>query len=112
LNTTWTTVGISDGLLFIIDETSSVHCLDADKGQKYWTYKLEGDSGPMNSALLVADGKVFVGKSVLAASKTLKVLSTIKDKASSSFSTPCVANGVLFTVHGGRLWAVCEKGDK
>ena len=112
LNATLTTVAIADGLLFVIDEASVVHCLDAVTGQKYWTYELKSDRGLLTSALLVADGKVFVGKSILAASKTLKVLSTIESNASTSCSTPCVANGVLFTVHGKRLWAVCDKGDK
>ena len=112
LNATLTTVAIADGLLFVIDEASVVHCLDADTGQKYWTYELKSDRGLLTSALLVADGKVFVGKSILAASKTLKILGTIESKASTSCSTPCVANGVLFTVHGKRLWAVCDKGDK
>ena len=112
LNATLTTVAIADGLLFVIDEASVVHCLDADTGQKYWTYKLKSDRGVLTSALLVADGKVFVGKSILAASKTLNVLSTVESNASTSCSTPCVANGVLFTVHGKRLWAVCDKVRK
>jgi hypothetical protein len=81
-------------------------------GQEYWTYTLKSDHGVLTSALLVADGKVFAGKSILAVSKTLNVLSTLKSNASTSCSTPCVANGVLFTVHGKRLWAVCDKGDK
>ncbi len=105
-------MAIADGLLLVIDEAGVVHCLDADTGQKYWTYKLKSDRDMLNSALLVADGKVFVGKSILAASKTLKILGTIESNASTSCSTPCVANGVLFTVHGKRLWAVCDKGDR
>ena len=112
LNATLTTVAIADGLLFVIDEASVVHCLDAATGQKYWTYKLKSDRGLLTSALLVADGKVFAGKSILAVSKALKILGTIESNASTSCSTPCVANGVLFTVHGKRLWAVCDKGDK
>ena len=112
LNATLTTAAISDGLLFVIDEASVVHCLDADTGEKYWTYTQKKDRGMLASALIVADGKVFVGQSVLAASKTLKVLSIIEGPASSSSCAPCVANGVLFTVHDKRLWAVQDKGDK
>jgi outer membrane protein assembly factor BamB len=112
LNATLTTVAVAGGLLFVIDEASVVHCLDADTGRRHWTYELKTDRGMLTSALLVADGKVFVGKSILAASKTLTVLSTLKSKAATSCSTPCVANGVLFTVHGRRLWAVCDKGGK
>lgn len=112
LNATLMTVAIADGLLFIIDEARVVHCLDAVAGREYWTYELKSDRGVLTSALLAADGKVFAGKSILAASKTLKVLGTIESNASTSCSAPCVANGVLFTVHGNRLWAVCNKGDK
>jgi outer membrane protein assembly factor BamB len=112
LNATLTTVAIADGLLFVIDEASVVHCLDADTGRKYWTYELKSDRSLLSSALLVADGKVFVGDSILAASKTLNVISTIEGPASTSSSVPCVANGVLFTVHDKRLWAVQDKGDK
>jgi hypothetical protein len=113
LNATLTTVAIADGLLYVIDEASVVHCLDADSGRKYWTYKVASDRGLLTSALVVADGKVFVGKSVLAASKTLKILSTIEGPAATtSPSAPCVANGVLYIVHNKRLWAVQDKGDK
>lgn len=113
LNATLTTVAIAGGLLFVVDEASVVHCLDADSGLKYWTYKVKTDRGLLSSALVVADGKVFVGKSVLAASKTLKILSTIEGPAAtSSPNLPCVANGVLYIVHGKRLWAVQDKGDK
>jgi outer membrane protein assembly factor BamB len=113
LNATMTTVAIADGLLFVADEASVVHCLDADTGRKYWTYKVGSDRGLLTSALVVADGKVFVGKSILAVNKTLEILSTIEGpSANSSTSTPCVANGVLYTVHDKRLWAVRDKGDK
>jgi outer membrane protein assembly factor BamB len=112
LNATLTTVALADGLLFVIDQASVVHCLDADTGRKYWSYELQSDRGQLTSALVVADGKVFVGDSILAAGKTLQVLSTLEGPVANSSSAPCVANGVLFTVHDKRLWAVQEKGDK
>ena len=66
----------------------------------------------LSSALVVADGKVFAGKSILAVSKTLKTLGTFDGSSFTSCSVPCVANGVLFKVDGQRLWAVCDKGEK
>ncbi|MCX7006048.1 MAG: PQQ-binding-like beta-propeller repeat protein [Kiritimatiellaeota bacterium] len=111
LNATLTTMAITDGLVFVIGENSVVHCLDADTGQCYWTYELKSDRGLLSSALVVADGKVFVGKSILAASKTLKVLCALDTKTTTSSSTPCVANGALYIVHGKWLWAVCDKGE-
>jgi len=112
LNAALTTVSIADGLVFVIDEASVIHCLDADTGQNYWTYALKSDRGRLNSALLAADGKLFAGKSILAVSKTLKTLGTMEGNSFTSPTTPCVANGVLFKVQGEWLWAVCDKGDR
>ena len=112
MNPTLTTVAIADGLVFAIDEASVIHCLDADTGQKYWTYPLKSDRGMLNSALLAADGKLFAGKTILAVSKTLKTLGTITGNTSTSCCEPCVANGVLFKVHGKWLWAVCNQAEK
>ena len=111
LNASLSTVAVTAGLLFVIDEANVIHCLDAENGRNYWTYTLTGDQGQVNSALLVADGKVFAGNTILAADKTLNVLSTI-DKTTHSSSAPCVANGVLFTVMGKSLFAISDKGDK
>ncbi|MCX6876273.1 MAG: PQQ-binding-like beta-propeller repeat protein [Verrucomicrobia bacterium] len=105
------TVAVTAGLVFAIDEASVIHCLDADTGRKYWTYALQGDQGQINSALLAADGKLFAGNTILAADQTLKILGTVERSAHGS-SVPCVANGVLFTVMGKSLWAVCDKGEK
>jgi hypothetical protein len=66
----------------------------------------------LNSALLAGDGKLFAGKTILAVSKTLKTLGTIDGSSATSCNVPCVANGVLFKVHGERLWAICDKGEK
>ena len=112
MNVVLSTMAIVDGLVFVVDQASVIHCLDADTGQKYWTYTLQSDRGMLNSALLAVDGKLFAGKTILAVSKTLKILGTIAGNTSTSCCTPCVANGVLFTVHGRWLWAVCDKGDK
>jgi outer membrane protein assembly factor BamB len=112
LNASLTAVSIADGLVFCIDETSVIHCLDAETGQNYWTYALKSDRGQLNSALLAVDGKLFAGKSILAVSKTLKILATIEGNTFTSCTAPCAANGVVFKVHGEWLWAVCDKGEK
>ena len=112
LNATLASVSIVDGLLFVIDEASVIHCLDADTGQRYWVYKVATDRGLLSSALLAADGKLFAGKTILAASKTLKILGTIEGNTVNASTAPCVANGVLFTVQRKWLWAVCDKGEK
>lgn len=112
MNATIMTVAIVNGLVFAIDDISVVHCLDAETGKKYWTYTVKGDHGLLRSSVLAADGKLYAGKTVLAASRTLKVLGTIDAKTPTSCNVPCVANGVLFTVMGKNLVAVCDKGEK
>ncbi len=112
LNATLSTVAVTDGLVFAMDEAHVIHCLDAATGQKYWTYTLTGILGQVNPPVLAADGKLFAGSSILSVSKDLKVIATIEDNAVASSSTPCVANGVLFKVMGKSLWAICDKGDK
>ncbi len=102
------TVAIGEGLVYAFDEASRLYCLDDETGQCYWTYQVMKGTG-YHSPML-ADGKLFVGGSILAAGKELKVLSS--GLPAPQYSTPCVANGVLFTVLEKRLWAICDKGDK
>ena len=113
LNQSCSTVAIADGLVYALDESGMVNCLDADSGQCYWTYCVGKRPGGTTIELspLVADGKVFIGKCVLAAGKELKPL-TSEATVGQCYSTPCVANGVLFTVQGKWLCAICDKGDK
>ena len=112
LNQCVATVAIADGLVYALDESGMVHCLDAETGHCYWTYTvLQKGVESTSCSLLVADGKVFVGKNILTAGKELKPLAT-EMISSPVYSTPCVANGVIFTVHGKWLYAICDKGDK
>ncbi len=85
------------GLLFLADFSGFVHCLDAETGKLQWVHDMKAH---MWGSTLVADGKVYVGDedgdfTVLAASKEKKVLSEI-NLGASVYSTPIVANGVLY----------------
>jgi len=40
------------------------------------------------------------------------VLSLLEGNTNNTCAAPCVANGVLFTVQGKWLCAVCDKGEK
>jgi outer membrane protein assembly factor BamB len=61
---------------------------------------------------LVADGKVYLGKTILSAGKTFQLHDGIKNDQNTIYSSHCVANGVVFAVIGDRLWAICNKGDR
>lgn len=111
LNQTVATVAVADGLVFVADATHTLHCLDADRGRCYWTHCTRPGATCFSSPL-VADGKVYLGKAILSASKDLQLHPGILNRQHTAYSSHCVANGVLFAVIGRQLWAFCDKGDR
>ena len=111
LNQSVSTVAAADGLVFVVDNAHTVHCLDADSGFCYWTYSTR-KGGTCFSSPLVADGKLYLGKTILSASKKFRLHDGIKNDRDTAYSSHCVANGVLFAVIGDRLWAICNKADR
>src|SRR5882672_9395252 len=94
------------GLLFIGDFSGFVHCLDSETGKEYWTHDMKAH---MWGSTLVADGRVYVGDedgdfAVLAASKVKKVLSEV-NLGAPVYSTPVVANGVIYVASNTHLYA-------
>ncbi len=94
------------GLLFIADFSGFVHCLDAETGKVYWIHDMKAH---MWGSTLVADGKVYVGDEdgdlvVLAATKEKKVLSEV-NLGAPIYSTPIVANGVIYISSNTHLFA-------
>ena len=108
LNESVSTVAVTDGLVFAADNAGTIHCLDADTGRCYW--KHPGRRGATCfSSPLVADGKVYLGKTILAASKEFRLYDSVENSDNTVYSSHCVANGVVYAVIGDRLWALCEK---
>lgn len=71
------TVAIQNGLLFISDYSSNLHCFNAETGERHWVHDLE--AGVWAASPFVADGKVYIGTEknvfwILEAAKTKKVL--------------------------------------
>ncbi len=102
-----TSVSIRDGLLFMSDCGGTLHCLDPETGQPFWTHELKGE---IWGSTLVADGKVYVGTHrsefwILAASKEKQVLDQVRFDAPIS-STPVAANGVLYIATRRDLYAI------
>lgn len=94
------------GLLLVGDFSGFVHCLDAETGKLYWTHDMKAH---MWGSTLVADGKVYVGDEdgdlvVLEAGKTKKVISETNLNAP-VYSTPVVANGVIYIASNTHLYA-------
>jgi len=111
INRSISTVSITpDGLLFIGDFSGFVYCLNAETGEHYWTHDMKAH---MWGSTLVADGKVYVGDEdgdlvVLAADKTKKVLSEA-NLGAPVYSTPVVANGVLYISSNTHLYAFYDQ---
>ena len=111
LNETVSTVAVTDGLVFVADNAHTVHCLDADSGHCYWTHTTRKGATCFSSPL-VADGKVYLGKTILSASKRFKLFDGIKNDQNTAYSSHSVANGVVFAVIGDRLWAIGNEAEQ
>ena len=111
LNESVSTVAVADGLVFCVDNAFTVHCLDAESGRCYWKHSTRKGATCFSSPL-VADGKLYLGKTILSASKQFKLHDGIKNEHDTVYSSHCVANGVVFAVIGDRLWAICNKADQ
>jgi outer membrane protein assembly factor BamB len=103
------TAAIADGLVYITDIAGRLHCLDADTGHCYWVHETKAETW---GGVLVADGKLFFGTKkafwTLAHGKEPKVLSELH-LGSPVYSTPIVANGVLYVASQQYLWAVQQQ---
>jgi len=94
------------GLLFVGDFSGFVHCLDAETGKLHWQHDMKAH---MWGSTLVADGKVYLGDEdgdfvVMTATQEKRVLSEV-NLGASVYSTPVVANGVLYVGSQTHLFA-------
>lgn len=96
-------MAIANGLVFVVDNTFTVHCQDADSGHCYWTHPARKGSTCFSSPI-VADGKVYIERTILSATRKLEVHDGIKSSQHTEYSNHCAANGVVFAVIGKRLW--------
>jgi outer membrane protein assembly factor BamB len=104
---TLSTVSIDDGLVYAADLSGFVHCLDFATGKRFWEH--DTFSGIWGSTLVV-DGKIFIGDEdgEMSILKAGKVENKIAEKLfnSSVYSTPTIANGVLYVTDRSRLYAI------
>ena len=106
-------VDASNGLLFAADYSGYVYCLDAESGELHWVYDQKAH---MWGSPLVADGKVYIGDEdgdfvVLASDKKMKLLSETFFPAP-IYSTPIVANGILYVATQSHLYALYNEDHK
>jgi len=104
------TVSIYNDLLFVADFSGFVHCLNPETGEVYWVHNT---GAHFWSSTLAADGKLYFGNEdgdcyIMEAGKTAKVLSKV-NVDSPIYSTPIVANGVMYVASQTHLFAIQKK---
>ena len=123
------TVAIKDDLLFLADFSGLFHCVDAKTGKPHWSYDMLAASW---GSPLIVDDHVYIGDedgdvSVFRLSADPKVAmkdfdgelvpinadenGEVPNMGSSVYSTPVVANGVLFIANRDRLFAIASNGS-
>jgi outer membrane protein assembly factor BamB len=103
-------VACQDGLLVIGDLAGLVHCLDAKTGQPHWTHDL---LSAVWGSPLVVDGKIYLGDedgdvAVWELSPQKKLLAK-NNMGTSVYSTPVVADNVLYISTRNRLFGIAAK---
>lgn len=103
------------GLLFVADYSGFVYCLDAETGKLYWRFDTKAH---IWGSTLVADGKVYIGDEdgdfvILPATKDFD---PENDKPlyeamfwAPIYSTPVVANGVIYLATQTHMYAIDDK---
>ena len=110
------TVVIKDDLLYIADFSGLFHCVDAKTGKPHWTHDMLAACW---GSPLIVDGKVYIGDEdgedhgLQALDKSTKDLIAEIDMGNSVYTTPVVANNMLFIANKTHIFAIGEaKSDK
>ncbi len=102
------TVAIKNGLLFISDFSGLFHCLNAETGAVNWTYDMLAAAW---GSPLIVDGKVYIGDEdgdVAIFRLTAEAHEPLAEinMGNSVYSTPIVANNVLYIANKTHLFAI------
>ena len=107
------TVVIKDDLLYLSDFSGLFHCLDAKTGKPHWTHDLF--AATWGSALIV-DGKVYIGdeegKVTVFKLGPQKEILAENNMGNSVYSTPVVANDILYIADKSHLFAIQDSEEQ
>jgi len=111
MHRTMGTVAIKDDILVVADFSGLVHCLDATTGKPYWTHDMLAACW---SSPLIAGEHIYISDedgevTILKLSKEKEEVGAI-NMGNSVYSTPIVANGLLYISNKSYLFAI--GGDK
>jgi outer membrane protein assembly factor BamB len=105
------TVAIRDGLLYIADFSGLFHCLDAKSGKVHWTYDMLAASW---ASPLIVEDRVYISDE----DGDVCVFNLTAEKheptaeinmGNSVYTTPVVANGVLFIANRTHVFAIADE---
>lgn len=115
INRSLSTLSVHDDMVFAADYSGLLHCVDANTGKPYWVH----DTGShVWGSTLVVDGKCMVGTEdgfltiVPATRKYQKDKAVEIDMTSPVYSSPIVANGVLYVATHTHLFAIASEPGK
>ncbi len=106
------TCAVADGLVYGADLSGFLYCIDAKTGKPHWVHDT---FAAVWGSPFVVDGKVMLGTEdgdvvVLEHGKEKKVIAT-NNMENSVYTTPVVANGVLYVTNRRALFAI-QQGAK
>jgi len=109
------TVAIKDDILYIADFSGLFHCLNAKTGKVNWTYDMLASAW---GSPLIVDDKVYIGDEdgdvaifKLSADKEDSEPMEEINMGNSVYSTPIVANGVLYIANKTHLFAIAQEDE-
>ena len=115
INRSLSTLAVHDDMVFVADYSGLLHCIDAKTGKANWVH----DTGShIWGSTLVVDGKCFVGTedgfmTIVPATKAYDKSKAVEvDMTSPVFSSPIVANGVLYVATHTHLFAIASTPGK
>jgi outer membrane protein assembly factor BamB len=105
------TVAIQDDLLFVADFSGLFHCLDVKTGVPHWTYDMLAATW---GSPLIVNGHVYIGDEdgdVCIFRLTPEKHEPVAEinMANSIYSTPVMANGVLYIANRTHVFAIAEE---
>jgi outer membrane protein assembly factor BamB len=113
MHRTMGSVAIKDDLLFIVDLSGIVHCLDANTGLPYWTYDMKSQAW---STPLITENKVYIGDEdgnlyVFNFSKEAHDPIAKIDMKNSVYSTAILSHNVLYIANKTHVYAIQGGGE-
>lgn len=115
------TVAIKDNVLYISDFSGLFHCLDAKTGKVHWTHDMLAAAW---GSPLIVDEKVYIGDedgdvTIFKLSPEKEILSIDEygdpgpiNMGNSVYSTPIVADNVLYITNKTHLFAITEQKEE